>query len=756
MPWRLRITLRRISARVKRVACKDVWPINESSGQPPPGWAGWPEGKKFALVLTHDVEGPEGLANCRRLAELEMKFGFRSSFNFIPEGPYSVPEALRTWLTDNGFEVGVHDLKHNGKLFQSHLGFKRKAARINHYLREWGATGFRAGFMLRNLDWLHDLNIGYDSSTFDTDPFELQSEGTGTIFPFWIPPPGAPSGKSDNETRAQGGYVELPYTLPQDSTLFLVLQEPSPDIWFRKLDWIAAHGGMALANVHPDYLHFDGDKPSPRKYSVGLYSDFLQHVLDRYRGKFWPALPREIAANVSRPPSTAYVPSPDRTSRRSPPPVKTTAGRILMLLENSYPSDSRVRNEATRLTSAGYQVTVISLGGPGKPRLEMVNGVRVFRVPRLELFSKTIAAPSLLGRLVLVLKTFIGYTVEYTYFTSACFFISCYVFLRYGFDAIHAHNPPDTLFLVAAPFKLLGKKFVFDHHDLCPELYMSRYQTGECTPTRLLRVTEWCTLKLADITIATNESYKSVQLGRGRRDPRKIFVVRNGPDERRMTPAPPSQRLRAMNKCILVYIGCLNPQDGVDYLLRSLRHLLHDLKRPDFHCVIMGKGDSLEDLRSLSHELQLDGYVELPGYVSDEELWANLAAADICVDPDPSSPLNDVSTWIKVMEYMAYGKPIVTFDLKETRVSAQGAAVYVRPNNELEFAQAVAGLMDAPDQREKMGALGRKRVVDDLQWSVVGQNLLNAYQHLLGSPRQTTASVGTSESSAKAHDRRPF
>jgi glycosyltransferase involved in cell wall biosynthesis len=194
-----------------------------------------------------------------------------------------------------------------------------------------------------------------------------------------------------------------------------------------------------------------------------------------------------------------------------------------------------------------------------------------------------------------------------------------------------------------------------------------------------------------------------------------------------------------------VYIGCLNPQDGVDYLLRSLHHLRRDLQRDDFHCVIMGSGDSLEDLRRLSTELQLDGNVELTGFVSDEDLEANLAAADICVDPDPSSPLNDVSTWIKIMEYMAYAKPIVSFDLTETRYSAEEAAIYVRPNDELDFAKAIAILMDAPDLRRKMGQAGRRRVEQHLQWSVVGRNLVEAYRHLLGTPGgAATSSPGPS------------
>lgn len=403
-----------------------------------------------------------------------------------------------------------------------------------------------------------------------------------------------------------------------------------------------------------------------------------------------------------------------------------------MLVENSYPEDTRVRNEATLLASAGYRISVISLRKPGHPRFETIDGVNVYRLPRVELFTKTDAGQGFVSRLWLKLKILAGYGIEYAYFTTACFLVTSYIFLRHGFDAIHAHNPPDTLFVVALPFRLLGKKYIFDHHDLCPELYQSRYRAGECLQTRILRAAEWASLKLANITIATNESYKSVQIDRGGKEPNSIFVVRNGPSMKRMARVNPSQRLRAMNKIILVYIGSLNPQDGVDYLLRSLDHLRRDLKRNDFFCIIMGSGDSLDDLRKQSTSLQLDTCVELTGFISDEDLQSNLAAADICVDPDPSSPLNDVSTWIKIMEYMAAAKPIVTYDLKETRHSAQHSAVYVPPNDEYQFAKAIAGLMDSPEQRRTLGEYGRTRVEKDLQWSVVGQNLLKGYEYLFG------------------------
>ena len=402
-----------------------------------------------------------------------------------------------------------------------------------------------------------------------------------------------------------------------------------------------------------------------------------------------------------------------------------------MWVENNFPQDTRVANEARLLANAGYQVAVIALRNHRQAARETWNGIEVYRVPTLELFKKTVAGNrSRLDLLFVRLKSFLGYVVEYLYFTSACLFVSTYIFVRRGFDVMHAHNPPDTLFLVAAPFKLLGKKFVFDQHDLCPELYRSRYSAREGVYTRFLRMFEWCSLKLADVTIATNESYKQIQIERANKNPASIFVVRNGPNQMRMTSAAPSARLRGMNKSILCYVGSLNPQDGVDYLLRSLRHLLHGLKRSDFYCVIMGTGDSLQDLRDLAGNLQLNGCVELTGFVSDEELQANLAAADICVDPDPSSPLNDVSTWIKVMEYMASAKPIISFDLKETRFSARDAAIYVEPNNETEFAKAIAQLMDQPNLQKEMGHYGRRRVEEDLQWAKVGKNLLTAYQTL--------------------------
>lgn len=406
-----------------------------------------------------------------------------------------------------------------------------------------------------------------------------------------------------------------------------------------------------------------------------------------------------------------------------------------MFVENAYPQDTRVRNEATLLSQAGYKVTVIALGKKGQPRTDTVDGVTVYRIPRLELFQKTPREhPTAIQKLLIRMKTLIGYVAEYAYFTTACSAMSLYVALKDGFDIIHAHNPPDTLWLVALPWKLFGKKYVFDHHDLCPELYRSRYKVRRDLLTGILQTVERGNLTLANAVIATNESYKQIEVQRSGRRPDTIFVVRNGPNGNRMELPSPNPRLRGTGKTILCYIGSLNPQDGVDYLLRSLHYLVEDLKRHDFHCVIMGDGDSFDDLCSLSRKLQLNDYVELTGYVSEDELRQNLAAADICVDPDPSSPLNDVSTWIKIMEYMAAAKPIVSFDLKETRYSAGDAALFVPCNDEPAFARAIAKLADDAPLRDRMGRLGRQRVEKELQWSIVGKNLLTAYASLCPKP----------------------
>ncbi len=282
IPRRLQIILRRALVNQKLSANQKIWPIDPESAKTPEGWKGWPDGKKFALVLTHDVETKEGHDQCHYVADIEEKLGFRSSFNFVAED-YSVSTTLLKNLSGRGFEIGIHGINHKNP-FRNREHFRKQADKINHYLKQWNAVGFRSPSMYHELDWINDLNIEYDASTFDTDPFEPQPDGMGTIFPFWV------AGRN-----GRPGYVELPYTLPQDFLLYVLMRQNNIDIWKTKLDWIAQQGGMALFITHPNYMDFSGTQKYD-KYPVAYYKDFLAYIENRYKGLYWNALPKDIAA----------------------------------------------------------------------------------------------------------------------------------------------------------------------------------------------------------------------------------------------------------------------------------------------------------------------------------------------------------------------------------------------------------------------------------------------------------------------------
>lgn len=395
---------------------------------------------------------------------------------------------------------------------------------------------------------------------------------------------------------------------------------------------------------------------------------------------------------------------------------RSGGNRILMLLENNaYPQDGRVRREADSLQRAGYQVTVICPAAPGQKRSEIMGGVRVYRYP----------APSERDGLL-------GYVIEYAYSMLVAAILTLFVFVRHGFDAIHAHNPPDTFAVVAAPYKLFGKRFVFDHHDLSPEMYDARFGTAANPKVhKVLLGFEWLTFRLADHVISTNESYREVALGRGRMPADHVSVVRNGPELGRVRRVGSDRALRSRANHIFGYVGVMGPQDGVDYLIRALHHLVVDLERRDFYCFIVGQGSAVPDLRTLVAELGLEDHVWFTGRVSDDDLMRYLSTADICVDPDPHNPFADRSTMIKMMEYMAMAKPIVAFDLVEHRRTAGDAALYAAANDELDFARRLAELMDDPARRAAMGASGRRRVEEHLAWPHQEQRLLAAYRSIL-------------------------
>jgi peptidoglycan/xylan/chitin deacetylase (PgdA/CDA1 family) len=266
----------------KRPLYNHIWPVDPNSKKLPHGWAGWPGDKKFALVLTHDIETAKDLEKCHVLAEIEEHLGLRSSFNFVAKD-YGVSPRLIRYLTDHGFEIGLHGLNHDKNPFRPLSTFIEQANEINNYLKEWGAVGFRSPSMYHDLELLHHLNIEYDASTFDTDPFEPQPDGMGTIFPFWVP-----------GNARHRGYVELPYTLPQDFLLSILMQKENIDIWKEKLDWIVTNGGMALFITHPNCMNFD-NRPHLEEYPARYYVEFLKYIESEYKGQYWSVLPRELA-----------------------------------------------------------------------------------------------------------------------------------------------------------------------------------------------------------------------------------------------------------------------------------------------------------------------------------------------------------------------------------------------------------------------------------------------------------------------------
>ena len=371
---------------------------------------------------------------------------------------------------------------------------------------------------------------------------------------------------------------------------------------------------------------------------------------------------------------------------------------------------------------------MIAPAGVRQPWRERVGNVEVRRYP---------APPTINGA--------IGYVWDTGYSLVAAFVLTVSVWLSRGVDVVHAHNPPDVFFVIGGLFRLLGKKFVFDHHDLAPDMYTAKFgPRARPSLVRLLTICEQLSCRLAHSVIATNESYRLMEMQRSGVPPERITVVRNGPDLQRLVAVPPDSALRAKASTIIAYVGTLGVQDGVDYLLRALRHLKADLGRSDWFCIIIGRGETLEDLVGLTSSLDLDAHICFTGpagLIPDADLIRYLSTADICVDPDPSNPFNDRSTMLKLMEYMALAKPTVAFDLPEHRRTAEDAAVYVTPNDELAFARAIAALMDDPARREEMGRFGRHRAETVLAWPQSAPHLLDAYRRLTGAPRGQVAAV---------------
>ncbi len=328
----------------------------------------------------------------------------------------------------------------------------------------------------------------------------------------------------------------------------------------------------------------------------------------------------------------------------------------------------------------------------------------------------------------------IGYALEYSAALFWQFVLAWRVLLTRGFDAIHACNPPDNIFIVGGFFKLLGKKFLFDHHDINPELYEAKFGRRDFFYKVMLAWERW-TFKTADVSIATNESYKRIAIERGGMDPERVFVVRSGPNLDRLRILPPVESLKKGRKYLVGYVGVMGRQEGIDYLLRAARHIIVDMGRADVHFGLVGGGTALEEMKAYADELGISDYVTFTGRVPDQEMLEMLNTADVCVNPDVANEMNDKSTMNKIMEYMALGKPIVQFDLTEGRFSAQQASLYAKKNDEIDMAEKIAQLLDDPRLCEEMGRFGRNRVENELEWKFEAPRLLRAYDVLFESFR---------------------
>ena len=409
------------------------------------------------------------------------------------------------------------------------------------------------------------------------------------------------------------------------------------------------------------------------------------------------------------------------------PRLRPRRGRVLIIVQNlPVPFDRRVWLECQTLRTAGYEVSVVCPKAPGDPSFATLEGVELYKYrPYASKGNKA------------------SFIFEYVYSFVATLWLSLKASRAGRFDAVQTCNPPDIFWPIGLLFKALYRShFVFDHHDLCPELYESRFPNGSRWVYRALLWLEGRTVATADHVIETNDSYRAVDIERHHADADRVTVVRTGPDPARLKPADADDALRRGRPHLVAYIGVMGPQDGVDIVLSMAHQIVTELGRDDISFTLIGSGDCFEDLVVMRDSLGLAGHVEFTGRISDDGVAAILSTAEVGICPDPKNPLNDVSTMNKTMEYMAFGLPVVAFDLRETRVSAGEAGVYATPNDVDELASLLVELIDDPARRQAMGAAGRARVEKELAWHHQAARYLGVYESLIApASDQATAAV---------------
>jgi len=702
IPRPLQIAIRRAVVKRKLPLYADVWPIDPATAAPPPGWRGWPDGKKFAFVITHDVETARGVNRCLPLARIDREYGFRSAFNFVAED-YPIPGGLRESLINDGFEIGLHGLSHTGNLYGSRKKFESDAKRINRYLEEWKTDGFRAPSMYHNLDWTQSLNVTYDSSTFDTDPFEPQSDGLGTIFPKWIGAKG--TGK---------GYVELPYTLPQDFMLFVIMGEKSTDIWKAKLDWIAEHGGMALLLVHPDYISFDCEN-GKSEYSLDYYRHFLELIKEKYEGHYWNAVPREVAAfwinrqpilSPSQSPSQPVSnPQPSSPSHHSSIPSFHSSGsthsptplRVCMLSYSYYDVDARVSRYAETLARRGDRVDVISLGLEGQGGFARINGVNVFRIQKRERNEK--------GKLQFLTRLL-------RFFAASSIFLS----RRHGiepYDLIHVHSVPDFEVFAAWLPKLKGTPVILDIHDIVPEFYAAKFGTDRRSFLyKVLVLIERLSVRFADHVIISNHIWQKTlrrSISNG-----KCSVVMNYPDPETFYSRA---RTRSDDRFVMMYPGTLNWHQGLDIALRAFAQVKEEIPHAEFH--IYGKGDSKPSLEAIVRDFGLQSRVFFHDMKPKEQIAEIMANADLGVVPKRNDSFGGEAFSTKTLEFMSLGVPVLVAGTRIDRYYFNDSVVrFFEPEDEVDLATAMINL--AQDHELRKGLAGRASafVKREYDWEV--------------------------------------
>ncbi|MCP4710744.1 MAG: glycosyltransferase, partial [Planctomycetes bacterium] len=703
IPNRALLALRRMFIQFRKYTHRDIWPIYEKAGRVPGGWKGWREGKRFALVLTHDVESPRGQSQCLDLMGLEEKLGFRSSFYF-PTDRYVHDEEVIRGLQEHGFEVGVHGVCHDGKLYKSREIFESRSSLINEYLAKWQACGFRSPSMLHRLDWIGDLDINYDSSTTDTDPFEPQCCGMGTIFPFLV-----------GDVTKEKSYVELPYTMTQDFSLFVLMQKKSIDIWKKKLDWIADQGGMALMLTHPDYMYMGGGRRGSTEYPVDFYEEILDYIKTRYGGEYWHALPREMAEfwretspslddkgvrkgnnsellclpcrqffsedtrekslpEVQEDPRGAVVLSDSQAEGKSPL-------RVCMMAYTFYENDNRVKRYAEALARRGDEVDVIALQQLGQPCFKRENGINVYRIQKRIINEKT--------------------KFTYLYRLLRFLIVSSYQVSRrhwaQRYDVVHVHSIPDFEVFAALVPKLSGARVILDIHDIVPELYADKFGVSQKSILfKCLKLLEKVSIGFSDHVIIANDLWREVLLSRSVKDDKcKVFL--NYPDPNIFYRRP---RNLSNDKFIMIYPGTLLHHQGLDIAIRALSLIANEAPEAEFQ--IYGDGPHKPELIRMSQELGLADKVVFMDFMPMEQVAEAMSQADLGVVPKRKDTFGNEAFSTKIFEFMSLGVPVVAADTKIDKFYFNDSVIrFFESGDEQDLARHILAMIKDETMRQR-------------------------------------------------------